>query len=150
MKRAALIVFLAAIMLVFGVTHAQKEQKAEKMMTPAEAMEAAVKHGKELFSDPRLGTNGKTCNDCHVNNGTKQATVGDMVIRPFDKVNDQFPMYWPIAGRVVTLDQVVNWCIKSPLQGTPLTWDDPDLTDLVAFCASVTPAPEPVKEEITD
>jgi cytochrome c len=136
MKRVALLVFVVAIALAFVVAYAQKEKEAEKM-SPEDAMKASVMRGKDLFSDPSLGTNGKTCNDCHVAGGTKEGAMGKMVVKPFHEVNEKYPMYWMMAGKVMTMDQVINWCILTPLQGEPLKWDDPRLTDLASYCASV-------------
>jgi len=48
-----------------------------------------------------------------------------------------------MAKRVMTLDQVVNWCIVTPMKGKALKWDDQKLTDLTAYVASV----KVVKEE---
>jgi cytochrome c len=42
-----------------------------------------------------------------------------------------------MASRVVTLDQMINWCIITPMKGTALAWDDQGLADLVAYVASV-------------
>jgi cytochrome c len=42
-----------------------------------------------------------------------------------------------MAKRVMTLEQVVQFCITNPLKGKPLVWDDQKLTDLTAYCASV-------------
>ena len=145
MKRAALLTLAISIVLAVAVAYAQKE--AEKKMSAEEAMEASVVRGKELFGDPGLGTNGKTCNDCHMAGGTMEGTMGKMVIKPFHEVNEKYPMYWMMADKVMTLDQVINWCIMTPLQGEPLKWDDQKLTDLAAYCASVELAGMEAEEE---
>ena len=139
MKRVALSILIMAIATAFVVVYAQEEKqekKAEKTL-PEEAMQASVMRGKTLFSDAGLGTNGKTCNDCHTDGGTKEGKMGNMVVKPFHEVNEEYPKYWMMAGKVMTLDQVINWCIMTPLQGEPLKWDEPKLTDLAAYCASV-------------
>jgi cytochrome c len=56
-------------------------------------------------------------------------------------------MYWPMAAKVMTLDQVVNFCITNPLKGEALAWDDQRLTDLVAYCASVKPMKHEERKE---
>ena len=137
MKRIALVLFVTVVGLAFVVAYGQKEEEAEKKMTPEEVMKASILRGKDLFNDPDLGTNGKTCNDCHAAGGTMEGTMGKMVIKPFHEVNEKYPMYWMMADKVMTLDQVINWCIMTPLQGEPLKWDDQKLTDLAAYCASV-------------
>jgi cytochrome c len=149
MKRVALLMFVAVIALAFVVAYGQKEKEAEKMMSPEEAMKASIMNGKALFSDAGLGTNGKTCNDCHMAGGTMEGTMGKMVIKPFHEVNEKYPMYWMMANKVMTLDQVINWCIMTPLQGEPLKWDDQRLADLAAYCASVE-SPEMEAEEEED
>jgi len=52
-----------------------------------------------------------------------------------------------MANKVMTLDQVINWCIMTPLQGEPLKWDDQRLADLAAYCASVESAEMETMEE---
>ena len=147
MKHVALLVFVVVIALAFVVAYAQKEQEAEKQMDPKAAMEASIMNGKALFGDASLGTNGKTCNDCHTAGGTMEGKMGKMVIKPFYEVNEKYPMYWMMANKVMTLDQVINWCIMTPLQGEPMKWDDQRLADLAACCASVAPADAEMEEE---
>jgi cytochrome c len=147
MKHVALLVFVVVIALAFVVAYAQKEQEAEKQMDPKAAMEASIMNGKALFGDASLGTNGKTCNDCHTAGGTMEGKMGKMVIKPFYEVNEKYPMYWMMANKVMTLDQVINWCIMTPLQGEPMKWDDQRLADLAAYCASVAPADAEMEEE---
>jgi cytochrome c len=150
MKRVALFVFVTVIAFAFVVAYGQKEKEAEKKMTPEAAMKASVMNGKALFSDAALGTNGKTCNDCHMAGGTMEGKMGKMVTKPFYEVNEKYPMYWMMANKVMTLDQVINWCIMTPLQGEPLKWDDQRLADLAAYCASVEPAEMKMEEEEDD
>jgi thiosulfate dehydrogenase len=139
MKRAVLFTLILVAAMVFVVAYAQDQESHKKagVVTPEEAMKASVIRGKALFSDPSLGTNGKTCNDCHLDGGAKEGMMGKMVVKPFHEVNEEYPRYWMMADRVMTLDQVINWCIMTPLEGEPLKWDDQKLTDLAAYCASV-------------
>jgi len=146
MKRVALFLFVVVIAVGFVVAYGQKEKEAEKM-DPEAAMKASIMNGKALFSDASLGTNGKTCNDCHMAGGTKEGKMGKMVIPPFYEVNEKYPMYWVMADKVMTLDQVINWCILTPLEGEPLKWDDQRLADLAAYCSSVVPAGMEEEEE---
>ncbi len=59
--------------------------------------------------------------------------MGDMEIPPFTNVAKKYPMYFKMAEKVMTLDQVINWCILTPMEGKPLTWDDQRLADLTAY-----------------
>ena len=150
MKRVALFVFVAVVAFAFVVAYGQKEKEAETKMDPEAAMKASIMNGKALFSDAALGTNGKTCNDCHMAGGTMEGKMGKMVVKPFHEVNEKYPMYWMMANKVMTLDQVINWCIMTPLQGEPLKWDDQRLADLAAYCASVEHAEMEMEEEEDD
>jgi len=59
--------------------------------------EASVEKGKALFSDPKLGTTGKSCNDCHP--GGKGADKG--AAKP-------------------DLEDILNGCITQGLKGKAL------------------------------
>jgi cytochrome c len=147
MKRA---IFLVAVMLVALATVlavAEEEKEMEKKPDPAVELKASIERGMKLFNDPKVGTSGQTCNTCHMKGGTVPGQMGDKKLKAFDALNTKYPMYWMMAKKVMTLDQVVNWCIVMPLKGEPLAWDDQKLTDLVAYCASVKPAPPPKKEK---
>jgi cytochrome c len=72
--------------------------------------------------------------------------MGKMAIKAFDNLGAAYPKYFMMMNRVVTLDQMVNWCIITPMKGTALAWDDQRLADLVAYTASVK-APKAVRLE---
>ena len=54
-----------------------------------------------------------------------------------DNLAAKYPKYFMMAKRVMTLDQVVHFCVVNPLKGKALAWDDQKLTDLTAYIASV-------------
>jgi len=138
------IVFVIALAMVASMlAFAQKEEKkAEAKVDPAKELASAIERGKALFNDPKLGTSGMTCSSCHMAGGTKPGKMGQMTIDPFDALGAKYPAYFMMAKRVMTLSQVINWCIMNPLKGKPLAWDDQRLADLAAYCASVKQAPE--------
>jgi cytochrome c len=139
MKKTVLLT--TAVLVVFAVAgaFAQKEKEAEKMPDPKMEWKASVDRGMALFGDPKLGTSGQTCNTCHMKGGTMDGKMGDMSIKAFDAVHATYPKYWGMAKKVMTLDQVINWCIMNPLQGKPLAWDDQKLADLAAYISTVKP-----------
>lgn len=147
MKRAILLVTIILVALAAVLAFAQEEKEMEKKPNPAAEMKASIERGMKLFNDPELGTSGQTCNTCHMKGGTVPGKMGDKKLMAFDSLNAKYPMYWMMAKKVMTLDQVVNRCIVMALKGEPLVWDDQKLTDLVAYCASVKPAPPPKKEK---
>ena len=143
------ILILAAVLILIGsmvVVFAEEKEKKEKM-DPQTELNKSVERGFALFNDKKLGTNGKTCNDCHMGSGTKDSKMGDMGLKAFDNLAAKYPKFFMMGSRVMTLDQVVNFCITEPLEGEPLSWDDQKLTDLVAYCASVKPAKAKKAEE---
>ena len=127
MKRGAVLIsilLLVAVALSFA---------GEKETDPKQEMKQSFMRGKELFMDTSLGTNGMSCNSCHAEGGTKAGKMGDMEIPPFEHVGKKYPMYFKMAGKVMTLDQVVNFCVTTPMEGKALAWDDQRMADLVAY-----------------
>ncbi len=106
---------------------------------PAEELPASIKRGQVLFGDTTLGTSGTSCSSCHFEGGTKdnpQEMMG-IKITAFDNLGARYPQYVPMAGKVMTLSGMINFCIVTPLKGEALDWDDQKLIDLTAYCASV-------------
>jgi thiosulfate dehydrogenase len=128
---------VAVTLLVLGFAAFVAAQATKTDMDPAKALAQSIDNGKKLFSDPSLGTNGMSCSSCHMEGGTKAMKMGDMDIRAFDNLSSKYPGMFMMAKKVLTLTQVVNMCIMNPMKGKPLAWDDPKLTDLTAYCASV-------------
>jgi thiosulfate dehydrogenase len=139
-KKTVILVVLAVIVAGFVLAYAQEKKEEKAKMDPATELAKSVERGFALFNDKKLGTSGKTCNDCHKGGGTQEAKMGDMTMKAFDDLAAHYPKFFMMGNRVMTLDQVVNFCVTTPLKGEPLAWDDQRLTDLVAYCASVKPA----------
>lgn len=142
MRKIAVLILIVPLLIFVAFACAQKEEKMEMDVDPAMELAKSIENGKKLFNDTTLGTSGMTCNSCHMEGGTKAGKMGDMSIPPFDNIAPKYPKYFMMAKKVTTLDQVVNFCIVNPLKGEALAWDDPKLTDLTAYCASVKPVME--------
>lgn len=131
---------VAILFLGFAIfVYAQKEiaQKTTGI-DPASELAKSIENGKKLFNDASLGTNGMSCNTCHLNGGaTEGMKMGGKALKVFDKLGCEYPKYFAGAKKVMTLDQVNDWCIVVPMKGTALAWDDQRLTDLTAYVASV-------------
>jgi len=84
-----------------------------------EEIQKMVKRGDELWHDRSLGTNGMACNMCH-----PDATV----THP-----ETFPKYKTMLGRVITAQEMINWCIMVPLQGKGFPIGSSELTALEAY-----------------
>ena len=72
--------------------------------------EATAAKGKALFNDTRLGTNGRSCNDCH-----KDGTGLEK------------------AGGVKDLETMVNTCIAKALNGKALKTTSVEMQSLVLY-----------------
>jgi len=131
MKRA--VVLICLLILVSGALSIAEEKENDSK----QELKQAIMRGKELFVDESLGTNGMSCNSCHVEGGTKPGKMGDMEIPPFANVAKKYPMYFKMAEKVMTLDQVINFCIITPMEGKPLALDDQRMADLASYIAWV-------------
>ena len=141
MKKIAALIIIALFLGLCMFAYAQKEME-KKDVDPAAELAKSIENGKKLFYDKTLGKSDMSCNSCHMEGGTMAGKMGDMSVSAFDNLTADYPKYFGMAKRVMTLDQVVNWCIIMPMKGKALAWDDQKLTDLTAYCASVKPMPE--------
>jgi cytochrome c peroxidase len=72
--------------------------------------EASVEKGKVLFNDPKLGTTGKSCNDCHTDG------------KGLDK-----------AGEKSNLEQIINGCITNSIKGKALDPKSAEMQSMVLY-----------------
>ena len=103
MNKITLRMCAAAITLIFAAGAAFSMQH-----------EASVERGKALFNDPKLGTNGKTCNDCHKDGGGLEK-----------------------AGSRKDIEMTVNSCIQASLQGKVLKPGSVEMQSLVHYLKSL-------------
>ena len=78
-----------------------------------------VQKGRELWTSPALGKNGVVCAQCHPNAANSHP--------------ETYPKFQKQIGKVITLPEMINWCIRNPLEGQPLPVDSPEMTALVAY-----------------
>jgi cytochrome c553 len=76
--------------------------------------EASVEKGKALFNDPKLGTTGKSCNDCHKNGEGMEK-----------------------AGARKDLETVINACIAKSIKGKPLDDKSVEMQSLTMYIKSL-------------
>lgn len=79
----------------------------------------AVKEGDDLWHNPKLGTNGLACGNCHPDGSASNPHT--------------FPKYQSNLGKVGTLREMINWCINVPLQGKSLALDSDEMTAMEAY-----------------
>lgn len=76
--------------------------------------EASADKGKALFNDPKLGTTGKTCNDCHPNGKGLE-----------------------MSGTKEALPDIVNGCIAGSIKGKALKDNSVEMQSLILYIKSV-------------
>ena len=62
-----------------------------------------VNEGDQLFHSGKLGENGVSCDQCHPNATNTHP--------------ETYPKFQKQIGKVVSLFEMVNWCIRNPLEG---------------------------------
>ena len=90
----------------------------------AAQQDASVENGKILFNDPKLGTNGKTCNTCHRDGKGLEN-----------------------AAKRADLDEMVSSCIKASLKGKFFEANSVEVRSLSLYIKSMAEKkPEPMKK----
>ena len=100
--KAFRIVMFAVLVLSVGVAMAFAMQH-----------EASMEKGKVLFNDPKLGTTGKSCNDCHTDG------------KGLDK-----------AGASSDLERIINSCITNSIKGKALDPKSVEMQSMVLYIKS--------------
>lgn len=78
-----------------------------------------VDEGRALFVDPNLGNNEVVCAQCHPNGSNTHP--------------ETYPKFQKQLGKVAQMWEMVNWCIRNPLEGENLAADDPKMTAIMAY-----------------
>jgi len=87
------------------------------------AFQEAVNMGCKMWNDDEgMGKAGVACLSCHA----------DFDMLHFDK-NQNFPHYVKMVGDVVTLDQMINYCLLNPMKGHQLDGNSKEMTAMAAY-----------------
>ena len=78
-----------------------------------------VIEGEKFFHSSSLGNNKVSCDQCHPNATNTHP--------------ETYPKFQQQIGKVVSLFEMVNWCIRNPLEGDPLAADDPKMVALLSY-----------------
>jgi len=84
-----------------------------------EQFEQVAAEGRSLWTSPTLGTNGVACAQCHPNAANTHP--------------ETYPKFQKQMGRVVHMWEMINWCLRNPLEGEDLAADDPKMVALQAY-----------------
>jgi cytochrome c len=87
--------------------------------------ETVAKYGRTLWDGSakiKLGTNGVACAQCHPNAANTHP--------------ETYPKFQKQIGRVAAIWEMMNWCIRNPLEGVNLTPDSREMIALQAYVMS--------------
>lgn len=87
-----------------------------------------IAYGEKLANDPSLGNSGKSCNECHKGGRAFKKSF----LLPY-------PHYVKMPKDVVTLDQMINFCMINPMQTDPLPYSSREMTAIAAYVMDVYP-----------
>jgi len=105
-------------LLIFSTINADEFTQKDLDLWTAE-YQSVVKEGRKVFTDPKLGTNTVTCNECHPNATNTHP--------------ETYPKFQKQLGKVATMSEMINWCIANPLEGKKMALDDPRMTAIIAY-----------------
>ncbi len=83
---------------------------------PALAGGASAERGKALFNDPKLGTTGKSCHDCHPNGKGAEKAAGK---------------------QDVELENIINACVTHSIKGKALDAKSMEMQSLMLYIKSL-------------
>jgi len=86
-----------------------------------EQFEMVAAEGRRLWTSPEIGTNGVACAQCHPNGANTHP--------------ETYPKFQKQIGRVIGLWEMINWCLRNPLEGEPMAADDPRMIAMQAYLA---------------
>lgn len=107
-------------------------------MAAGNPLQQSISEGAHLFAKESFGGKGMTCASCHTDGGKKAGHLPNgMKIPSLTNAAVIFPRYNPKAGKVVTLGNQINGCIKNGLQGKPLAYNSPQMVAMESYLASL-------------
>jgi thiosulfate dehydrogenase len=118
---AALVLVVALSVIMGGLTTRADEFSKEDLERWQNEYMSVVKKGRELWVSPDLGTNGVACAQCHPNAANTHP--------------ETYPKFQQQLGRVISLRDMINWCLQNPLEGETLKLDDPRMIAIEAYVA---------------
>jgi thiosulfate dehydrogenase len=110
---------IVAVILAMAFPTGAKEFTKQDLERWDKEFMTVVMEGEKLFHSSTLGKNKVSCDQCHPNAANTHP--------------ETYPKFQQQLGRVVTLFEMVNWCIQNPLEGDPLAADDPKMVALLSY-----------------
>lgn len=112
--------------------------KKMNMAPPKTLKKDCVEKGKDVFINSDLSENAMTCESCHQSIGRKQkSTCEDKNNIDLRGIAATYPKYRKHKDRVITLEQQINYCIETNMNGAALPLDDPKIVVLCCYVTSL-------------
>lgn len=109
---------LTAGLISSGIASADEFDNADLNRWQAEYM-SVVNQGDKLFHGGLGNENTVSCDQCHPNATNTHP--------------ETYPKFQKQIGRVVEQWEMINWCIRNPLESDGLAADDPKMVALQAY-----------------
>ena len=121
LKQVLVLIIVCAVCMSWLSVASADEFTKEDLKRWEQEFITVVNEGDKLFHSGKLGGNGVSCDQCHPNATNTHP--------------ETYPKFQKQIGRVISLFEMVNWCIRNPLEGKDLAADDPKMTALLAYIA---------------
>jgi thiosulfate dehydrogenase len=113
-------IVICAVLVVGASTAAHADEFTQEDLDRwSKQFDGVVKQGRTLWTTPELSKNGVVCGQCHPNAANTHP--------------ETYPKFQKQLGKVASLWEMVNWCLRNPLEAEPLAADDPRMTALLAY-----------------
>ena len=116
---ASAAVLIVTVILFMAFSTKAKEFTKEDLERWDKEFMTVVMEGEKLFHSSSLGKNKVSCDQCHPNAANTHP--------------ETYPKFQQQIGRVISLFEMVNWCLRNPLEGDPLAADDPKMVALLSY-----------------
>ena len=103
---------------IAGFGNADEFTKEDEARWQAQ-FDAVAQEGRRLWTSPEIGTNGVVCAQCHPNAANTHP--------------ETYPKFQKQLGRVASLWEMINWCMRNPLEGEVMEADDPRMIAMQAY-----------------
>ena len=119
MSRSLIVILFGLLACgIAGSGNADEFTKEDEARWQAQ-FDAVAQEGRRLWTSPEIGTNGVVCAQCHPNAANTHP--------------ETYPKFQKQLGRVASLWEMINWCMRNPLEGEVMAADDPRMTAMQAY-----------------
>lgn len=119
LKVVTAIVCAMLVTLLAGSVFAKAPRTEKQAAMEFKAYMKAVAKGDALWHNPKLGSNGLACGNCHPDGSASNPHT--------------WPKFQTNLGKVGTLREMINWCITVPMQGKALASDSKDMIAMESY-----------------